>query len=375
MEPNAIDPNLLSFFGWWQLVVCAFAFAALMGIWWHIGRRQKDLGQVFLAISILCWSLSGLVEVYYAQQFQANISLEVASKMDGWRSILSLTNSLFILMALRYFRYIPKALEPIIKSKYWGLIIGLLFLFALLPTVRKILSEQTLDWINELDAYYAMGTLFVLGWVLWESFKKRRLAILAWLSIACILVTFAAQLYKLTGSYINLALFSAIFKTTLIMIFFALALSWVKELSENILPGPHQLFLSFGREKQESGKFTHWVSLRGFFSGEDNRKLPLTPALFELCLRFAHRKTKTQDGWLEIKPKSESRPSKDYDINDHNQIKRLLVALLNGLYGKDCWTKEHHLEPLRTTLFERSEKRERKVRLRIPTPNITLLDT
>jgi hypothetical protein len=57
--------DLLSFFGWWQFSVCSFAFVALMGIWWHIGRKQNDFGQVWLAISVLCWSFSGLVEVYF----------------------------------------------------------------------------------------------------------------------------------------------------------------------------------------------------------------------------------------------------------------------------------------------------------------------
>lgn len=46
-------------------MVCLFAFLGLMTIWYHIGRKQKDLGQVFLALSILCWSLSGGVELVF----------------------------------------------------------------------------------------------------------------------------------------------------------------------------------------------------------------------------------------------------------------------------------------------------------------------
>ena len=77
------------------------------------------------------------------------------------------------------------------------------------------------------------------------------------------------------------------------------------------------------------------------------------------------------DDWLEIKPKNFD-VSKDYDINDHNELKRLLEALLNGLFGKKNWTKDKHYEPLKTTLFEMSENRERKIRLRIPKENILI---
>ena len=62
-----INSELLSFYGWWQFVVCLFGFIALLRIWWHIGRKQKDFGQVWLALSILCWSFSGAFEIYFAQ--------------------------------------------------------------------------------------------------------------------------------------------------------------------------------------------------------------------------------------------------------------------------------------------------------------------
>ena len=122
------------------MAVCLFAFVALMAIWWHIGKRRKDVGQVWLALSVLCWSFSGAVEVYYANHFQQEvqvvyekinieennnpeIDLNLFNKeiteikkqqekrtyqLNGWRSIFSLFNSLFILLALPWFKYIPK---------------------------------------------------------------------------------------------------------------------------------------------------------------------------------------------------------------------------------------------------------------------------
>ncbi len=352
------------FYGWWQFGTCLFAFLALLSIWWHIGRKQNDFGQVWLALSVLCWSFSGLVEVYHVQEAIENNVL-----IDGYRSIFSLFNSLFILLALPWFRYLPNFLKSTIKSKYWILIVGLPFLFSLLPTINKMTFGKS-SFVNELDVYYAVLTLIFLGFVLWHSFAKRRLLSLAFLALICILITLLAQFYKLTGSTINLTLFSAIFKTSLIMIFFALALSWVKELSENTIPEVSSISMSFEVNRQ-NGKIERMVYLRGF-PGSEVRKIMLTASQHELLHRFATFRKSEGNDWLEIKPKHHAIKEKDYDIGDYNEIKRLLFALLDGLFGRGNWTKKQHLIPFKDTLFELSKKRERRVRLLIPSENISL---
>ena len=366
LDQSNVNNEIFSFYGWWQFSVCLFAFMALIAVWWHIGKKQNDFGQVWLALSVLCWSVSGGLEVYFSQNSASNVTIH-----EGWRSILSLFNSLFILLALPWFRYLPKRLAHIIKSKYWIYIVGLPFLFSFLPTVSKMASGKTFVIISELDVYYALLTLGFLGYVLWESFAKRRLKGLAWLSLVCILITLVAQFFKLTDSSINLTLFSAIFKTSLIMIFFALALSWVKELSENVIPIAQYFHIDFIKQKNIRGKQEQFVLLKGM-PGDSKRKVSLTPALYELFLKFAERKKNVSDDWLEIKPKSYDGSEKKYDIKDYNEIKRLLVALLDGLFGKENWTQDHHLKPLKDMLFEMSEKRERKIRLAIPAENILL---
>ena len=352
------------FYGWWQFATCLFAFIALVSIWWHIGKRQNDFGQVWLALSILCWSISGLAEVYFAKSPDVNNIY-----LEGFRSVLSLFNSLFILLALPWFRYLPKFLESLITSKYWPWIVGLPFLFSLLPTINKMVWGRE-GIINELDVYYAVLTLIFLGMVLWHSFSKRRLISLAYLSLLCVGITLLAQFYKLSGSVINLTLFSAIFKTCLIMIFFALALSWVKELSENTIPRTDEISLLFEVIRKRD-KVERVVSFGGFL-GSGNRKIPLTTAQYELFHRFAKLKKSSNDDWLEIRPKNHPDKNKTYDIRDYNEIKRLLLSLLDGLYGKGNWTRTQHLNPLKDTLFELSKKRERKIRLRIPSNNIKL---
>ncbi len=365
-----IEAHLLEFYGWWQFAVCLFAFCALLAIWYHLGRRRGDKGQLLLAISILCWSFSGLVEVYFAQLSIGDGRALEDTFIRGYRSIFSLLNSLFILLALPWFKYIPLRLDAIIKSKYWIYIVGLPFVFSLLPALSRVLSGREHSVIIEFDVYYSFFTLGFLGLVLYESFVKRRLLMLAYLSLASVLITLIAEVLKLTGSDLNMILMSAIFKTSLIMIFFALAMSWVKEMSESTIPAASDLLLKFIEEKNTAGRIDKLVQI-ACFPGLESKAIKLTPANYTLLETFALKRLSTENQWLEIKPKSETRAGKHYDIKDHNEIKRLTHSILDGVYGKQMWTKEQHEIPLKSVLFEMSEKRERKIRLKIPASNIT----
>lgn len=346
--------DILDVYGWWQFGVCLFAFAGLMAIWYHLGRRQKDHGQVWLALSVLCWSCSGLVDVITGQS--------TPLWADGARSIFSLLNSLFILLALPWFRYLPDILRSVIRSKYWLVIVGLPFVFSLLPTLSKMFFGNPSGIISELDVYYSILTLLFLGLVLWESFARRRLQMLAWLSVICILITFIAQLYKLTDQNVNLTLFSAIFKTCLIMIFFALALSWVKDVAERLNPIGSQLSISLGH-KVFNGQSKRITQIYGVIPHKSSA-LELSNAQYDLLYKFAERKL-LNEGWLVIKPKSMPWDPEKHDIKDHNQIKRLSDAILDGIFGKGNWNKEQHEEPFKAALYEYSDKRDRRIRLRV----------
>lgn len=354
---------VLAFYGIWQMVVCLFAFLGLMAIWWHLGKKQGDFGQVWLALSILSWSISGAVE--WLLSGTANTVY-----LEGGRSVFSLFNSLFILLSLPWFRYLPEPIAHVIKSGYWKYIVGIPFVFSLLPTVNRIIFGGKFTFISELDVYYSVMTLIFLGFVLWESFDKRRLKMLAWLSLVCVFTTFAAQVYKLLDSDLNLTLLSAIFKTSLIMLFFALALSWVKDLSENIIPAPKAIFLSLNRMKNEKNRFDHLVTITGIPGKTE--PFTLSQTLFGLLLRFAAERKNT-DGWLLIKPKKDPRPEKEYDIRDHNEIRRLNQAMVEGVFGKE-WSKDLHELPFKTSFFDLSENRNRKIRLAIPADNIIIAE-
>jgi len=363
---NNYNVELISFYGWWIGSVSLFAFIALLGIWYHIGRKQGDTGQIYLAFSIFFWFLSGVINVIFADRLNQPDRKLIH---DGFVSIFSMLNSLFILLALPWFRYIPSFLESIVKSKYWIIIVGLPFLFSVLPTVTKMYTLKEYGFISELDVYYSILTLIFLGIVLWSSFAKRGLMFLSVLSALCILITFLAQLLKMSDSQINMLLFSAIFKSCLIMIFFALALSWVKELSERVLLSSQNMFLSFVKTKDGITKQNNVIELAGFGLPHAKR-VSLTHASYNLLKLFSDR-LHAEEKWLEIKPKNDPRTGQVYDIKDHIEIRRLLHQLLDGLYGKNNWSKEKHEQPLRSELFKNSDKRDRKVMLNIPAGNIT----
>lgn len=250
----------------------------------------------------------------------------------------------------------------------WYAIVGLPFIFCLLPTISRMLTGKGSSLISELDVYYAVLTLAALAFVLWESFVRRGLQWLGYMSIFFILFTLVAQLYKFTDDSNTLILFSAIFKTSLIMMFFALALSWVKDLSEMLDIHPDQIKLSI---LPNSRQLKNTISIEVM---ETNlpKEIALTSSHYNLLSKFvAARIDYLSEGWLEIKPKGKAGQRKEYPINDYNEIKRLLNALLDSVYGKDLWTKERHGIPFKDAIFEFSKDKGRQIRLRIPAANLS----
>lgn len=354
------------------MVVCFFACLALLAIWWHLGRGQRDFGPVWLALSVLFWSISGAIEIYFAQRFSLVNNAESLEHLlflqKGWRSVFSLCNSLFILMALSWFKYIPEGIRGLVKSRYWKFIVGIPFLFSLLPTLSSMFLGASQALISELDVYYSIFTLMFLGAVLWSSFVNRRLRFLAWLTILFILITFVAQVFKLISAPLYGLLFSAIFKSSLIMIFFALALSWVKELVQELQISPSHVSIAITHQKKD-GRLVHTVEIEGL-PGIGARRINLTPAHHEVLKKFC-KKRLDGEGWLEVKPKN-NRQGRLYDLQDYNQIKRLLHSMLDGLFGADNWTKDKHEKPLKEALFEWSREKDRRVRLRLDPAQISV---
>lgn len=362
MDSIARESLLLHAFGWWQFAVCLFAFAALMTIWWHLGRKKGDHGQVWLAVSVMCWSLSGLCEVYYSTLLKDASDLHLyKSNLASLKSILSLLNSFFILLALPYFRYLPGRFREVIQSEYWKYVVGIPFLLAIVPILAKYVFDRQYNFINDLDVYYSILTLIFLGAVLWESFAKRNLKLLSILALVCIIITFVAQLYKPLDNTTNQLIFSAIFKSCLIMIFFALALSWVKEIVESASEVNQIRFDNTKLKIQllESSK----VKISGLGNGK-SYEVKLTNTQFEWLSIFIKKRLNKdpKDQWLSI-------PT---DLPNEHATPRLLKAILNGVFGKEEWLGQDHFSSFIDCFRDRKNG---KLRLRLLPENISLRAT
>lgn len=372
--------DLYNFFGWWQLTVGIFAFVALISIWQHITKDQekgkKDLGLAWLSLAVLVWAISGIVEIFYAQSFTSTglPNPETDDFYKGIRSIISMANSALILLALPCFKHSPVIISKYIKSAAWRLLVITIFVFGVLVNLlmlTELIAPKNPALIYSLDVAYAVFTLIFLGLTLWASFEKRGLKNLAYLSAICIICTLIAQISKLNFSDFLQIFFSCTFKTILIMLFFALALSWAEELSKPFMPKSSDIHLVFLKKKNNLKKFEYSIILT-IPPIIQTQKITFTEKPFELFLKFAQKRKQedeNQNGWLEIQPKSDK--AGNYDLKDYNQINRILDHILNQINGQDNWTADGDRKPLKNALFD---YQNRKIRLRVDPKNITLLE-
>ena len=328
---------------------------------------------MWLSLAVLAWAVSGVIDIFYAFALRNTSSGQAIdpTNFDAWRSLVSLINSAFILLALPCFKHIPKIINPIIKSPYWRFWVLITFIFSAIATLLLWGVSGTADraFIYSVDVFYAVFTLIFLGLVIWASFEKRGLKTLAYLSAICIACTLIAQLFKLDDSDFLKVFFSCTFKTILIMLFFAVTLSWIQELSKTFIPKPKDLHLVFNKKKNGLNKFEHNVVLT-IPPKIQTQQISFTEKNYELFLKFAQKRVQAQqekDAWLEMQPKSNIN-NKEYDLRDYNQINRILDTILNDVYGAENWTAENERNHLKQVLFE---YKNRKIRLNIAPENIT----
>lgn len=370
-----MSEQLHLFYGYWQIAICSFAFLALFSIWQHItkgsGEGQRDFGLFWLSVAILVWALSGVLEVYYAEGLaDANFD---STQYEGLKSMLSIFNSAFILLALPRFRHVPTLIRPVVRSESWRWLVISTFGFSVVLTLLMlsgVIIPKRITLISSVDLIYAIFTLFFLGLTLWASFERRGLTILAYLAGISIAFTLAAQILKLGDSDFLKILLNTTFKTILIVLFFALALSWVEELAKSarkvFARRTLALQLSIGRNQQNRREFIAHLQLP---EALDWQKVYFTEKPFLLLHRFADkRKTEGHEGgWLEIQPKTAVK--KDYDIKDYNEIGRILDTLCNGL-SKSDELSDLSKNDLKELLFEYGKSR--RIRLRVNAEHIDL---
>lgn len=370
-----MSEQLHLFYGYWQIAICSFAFLALFSIWQHITKGndqgQRDLGLFWLSVAILVWALSGVLEVYYAEGLaEANFD---STQYEGLKSMLSIFNSAFILLALPRFRHIPKLIRPVVRSESWRWLVISTFGFSIVITLLMlsgVIIPKRITLISSVDLIYAIFTLFFLGLTLWASFERRGLTILAYLAVTSIAFTLAAQILKLGDSDFLKILLNTTFKTILIVLFFALALSWVEELGKSarrvFAPRNLALQLSTGRNQQNRREYITHLQLPEV---ADWQKIYFTEKPFLLLHRFAEKRKAegAEGGWLEIQPKTAVK--KDYDIKDYNEIGRIIDTICTSITKSDAHPSLSKSD-LKEILFEYGKSR--RIRLRVQAEYIEL---
>ena len=233
-----------------------------------------------------------------------------------------------------------------------------------------LIIPKRITLISSVDLIYAIFTLFFLGLTFWASFEKRGLKILAYLAALSIAFTLAAQILKLFDSDFLKILLSTTFKTILIVLFFALALSWVEELGKSarnlLLSRPLTLQLSTRRNAQRKREFIAQLRWPG---DPAQHEVFFTEKPYLLLYRFAEkRKSEGVDGgWLEIQPKTAVK--KDYDIKDYNEIGRILDSFCSA-FSTAASSKNLSKNELKELLFEYGKSR--RIRLRLTAEQIQL---
>lgn len=373
MEPASLI-SIYKFFGLWQFSVCLFSGTALIFIWKSIAQESQqkfDRGLLWLSLAIYVWALSGILDLMYSYQLSGNITALNDPIYQGTQSILSTLNSALILFALPYFKHIPPIVSPIIKSPTWKFLVSITFGFSSIVTllmISGIVVPSKVRFVFSIDFIYAIFTLVFLGFILWESFAKRGLKNLSYLSALAIACTLIAQIFKLDDHEFLRIFFSCTFKTILIMLFFALALGWAKEVAKIIVPNSKEAFLvlfPMNKNRMSSGAQII-LTLPPLLQ---TKKIKLTEKAFQLITTFSTKAMELDEteGWLEIKPKSDKLGN--YDIKDYNEINRLMDQILKEIQAGSVPAEELK-QQLKTGLFEYSNNR--KVRLKIPSRNITI---
>lgn len=227
----------------------------LIAIWYNIRWRFKkllaedepqkriDKGLAYLSASLFVWVLSG---VWAYAVIEWSISESVWE--HGIRSLLSTLNNFFLLLSLFYFAKSPRFIYRN-TANIRRISIGIVSLSIVSVLLFQQFGNQ-LFWGMKISFLPDLILSAFLSYVLIVSFYKtfiyRSLKVVAFISIAAILILFYSQLPEvfalMNDSFIN-NLMKIIAKTALISIFLVLATNWVIELAQT--PKPSEMSLSF----------------------------------------------------------------------------------------------------------------------------------
>lgn len=243
-----------------QIFVSALGGILLLAIWYNIRRRfhrileeddnQKrvDKGLVYLSLALFtwvlsgAWSLAGLTEVVAVSEGTQQVI----------RSLFSILNNLFFLLALFFFHHAPGFLYKNEKNtaRVIVFITSISVISLLLFNYRDSLPQMTDVYLPSLPDLLSSGFLSVLLAIsFYRTFRYRGFQRIAYISVVIISAMFLSQLPEvftfLKDEFAN-NLLRIVSKVSLITLFLVLATSWVIQLANTPVAGDIRL------------KFTDW---------------------------------------------------------------------------------------------------------------------
>lgn len=228
----------------------------LIALWFYIRKQFKqileedtsqkrvDKGLLYLSLAMFIWVISGIWG-YASHQF----SFSESAMYQVGVNLLSISNNLFLLLALFYFYYAPKF---IYNNKRNVTIIFVLIVITSFATlgISYLIGANTVSngiKISGIPDLILSGFLcYLLGISFYRTFAFRGLSIIAIISTFIILLMFITQL---SGVFVDFGndfsnnLIKIIAKTSLISIFLVLATTWAIRLAS--MPKPHEITINF----------------------------------------------------------------------------------------------------------------------------------
>lgn len=237
-------------------IIISFTGALLLlAIWYNISHRFKqtlqednsprrvDRGLLFLSLAIFVWVVAGgWAYLGYESHFSSSV-------YKTGNSLFSITNDLFLFLALCYADHAPQFIHKHKKNR--NRIIIVIFILALMTCLIPAFPGEHNDIhgirIGGLPDLILSGFLtFLLITTFYRTFANRGLKIVAVVSVVAIVFIFVSILPDtFPDLYDNFTkdLIKITAKTSFIAITLVLATSWVIELANT--PKPNEMMISF----------------------------------------------------------------------------------------------------------------------------------
>ncbi len=169
----------------------------------NLNSPSKDQGLFWLGSAVYMWSFSAFLALIptiavslipelnqYLEQIR-----EYGSSIP--RLVVSTLNSSFLLLAVAFFQHAPTEFKRLQENKWKGRIIGL----GLLVTILTLILPKPFRLIP--DFVFSVLTVWILGYVLSLSFKKRNFKMLRVLVFASTAVIFGAQVSDIVLNWLG----------------------------------------------------------------------------------------------------------------------------------------------------------------------------